>query len=406
MNDAILAVDAGSSSVKFGVFALPAARDGELARLVHGQIEGIGVAPRFSAVGAGGETLAQDDVADVATQFDHQAALSHTLDWLVQHLSGQRLAAVGHRIVHGGSLFAEPVRVTPRVLSQLEALVSLAPLHQPHGIAGIRALAERLPDVPQIACFDTAFHRTQPAVAQLFGLPRELSGDGIRRYGFHGLSYQYIASQLPKYLGTDSDGRVIVAHLGNGASLCALRGRRSVASTMGFTALDGLQMGTRCGGLDPGVVLYLIEEKHMTTVQVAELLYERSGLLGVSGLSSDLRVLLASDKPAAAQAIDLFVYRIVRELGSLAAALGGLDALVFTAGIGENSAHIRQRVCEQLGWLGLKLDRAANEVHGPRIGTADSPVSAWVIATNEEQVIARGALDELLRARASPPSGH
>jgi acetate kinase len=229
-------------------------------------------------------------------------------------------------------------------------------------------------------------------------LPTELSGEGIRRYGFHGLSYQYIASQLPKHLGTDSDGRVIVAHLGNGASLCALRGRRSVASTMGFTALDGLLMGTRCGSLDPGVVLYLIEHKRMAPAQVAELLYERSGLLGVSGLSSELRVLLASDKPAAAQAIDLFVYRIVRELGSLVAALGRLDALVFTAGIGENSAQIRQRVCEQFGWLRLNLDRAANEVHGPRISTADSPVSAWVIATNEEQVIARGALVSLRRA--------
>lgn len=405
MNDAILAVDAGSSSVKFGVFALPASRDGELARLVHGQIEGIGVAPRFSAVGASGETLARDDVARAATPFDHEAALSHILEWLIQRLPGQRLAAVGHRVVHGGSLFAEPVRLTASVLSRLEALVPLAPLHQPNGIAGIRALGARLPDVPQIACFDTAFHRTQPAMAQLFGLPRELSADGIRRYGFHGLSYQYIASQLPTHLGTDSDGRVIVAHLGNGASLCALHGRRSVASTMGFTALDGLLMGTRCGSLDPGVVLYLIEEKRMTTAQVAELLYERSGLLGVSGLSSDLRVLLASERPAAAQAIDLFVYRIVRELGSLVAALGGLDALVFTAGIGENSAQIRQRVCEQFGWLGLNLDRAANEARGPRISTVNSPVSAWVIATNEELVIARGAVDELLRARAGAPSG-
>lgn len=399
MSDVVLVLDAGSSSVKFGVFTVPASRDVELARLVHGRIEGIGVAPRFFAVAAGGERLAQHELANAVAHVDHQAALSHALEWLVPHLSGHRLAAVGHRIVHGGSLFAEPVRVTASVLSQLEALVPLAPLHQPHGIAGIRALAERLPDVPQIACFDTAFHRTQPAVAQLFGLPRELSGDGIRRYGFHGLSYQHIASQLPMYLGAHSDGRVIVAHLGNGASLCALRGRRSVASTMGFTALDGLLMGTRCGSLDPGVVLYLIDAKRMTTAQVAELLYERSGLLGVSGVSSDLRVLLASDKPAAARAIDLFVYRIVRELGSLVAALGGLDALVLTAGIGENSAIIRRRVCNEIGWLGLRLDPAANEANGPRISTADSPVSAWVIATNEELVIAHSVLDELSRQR-------
>jgi len=336
MNDVILAVDAGSSSVKFGVYALPASRDGELARLVHGQIEGIGVAPRFSAVGADGETLARDDVASAAAPFDHEAALSHIL--------------------------------------------APADRHRRHPCAR-RAPARR--------AADRLFRHGVPSNATcrgaaLFGLPTELSGEGIRRYGFHGLSYQYIASQLPKHLGTDSDGRVIVAHLGNGASLCALRGRRSVASTMGFTALDGLLMGTRCGSLDPGVVLYLIEHKRMAPAQVAELLYERSGLLGVSGLSSDLRVLLASDKPAAAQAIDLFVYRIVRELGSLVAALGRLDALVFTAGIGENSAQIRQRVCEQFGWLRLKLDRAANEVHGPRISTADSPVSAWVIATNEE----------------------
>lgn len=401
MNDVILVLDAGSSSVKFGVFAVPASRDGELARLVHGQIEGIGVAPRFSAIGVGGEALAHDEVANAAAQFDHEAALNFILEWLAQRRSGQRLVAVGHRIVHGGSLFAEPVRVTASVLAKLEALVPLAPLHQPHGLAGIRAVAKRLPDVPQIACFDTAFHRTQPAVAQLFGLPRELSEDGIRRYGFHGVSYQSIASQLPRYLGAQSDGRVIVAHLGNGASLCALRGRRSVASTMGFTALDGLLMGTRCGSLDPGVVLYLIEEKRMTAAQVAELLYERSGLLGVSGVSSDLRMLLASDKPAAAQAIDLFVYRILREVGSLAAALGGLDALVFTAGIGENSALVRRRVREQLDWLGLKLDLATNEAHGPRISTADSPVSAWVIATNEEQVIARAAFESLDRGRVS-----
>jgi acetate kinase len=400
MNDVILVLGAGSSSLKFGGFAVPASPDGEPERLVHGQFEGIGVAPRFSAVAVGGETLAHDEVANAAAQFDHEAALNFILEWLAQRRSGQRLVAVGHRIVHGGSLFAEPVRVTASVLAKLEALVPLAPLHQPHGLAGIRAIAKRLPDVPQIACFDTAFHRTQPAVAQLFGLPRELSEDGIRRYGFHGLSYQYIASQLPKYLGAAGDGRVIVAHLGNGASLCALRGRRSVASTMGFTALDGLLMGTRCGNLDPGVVLYLIEEKRMTAAQVAEVLYERSGLLGVSGVSSDLRVLLASDKPAAAQAIELFVYRIVREIGSLAAALGGLDALVFTAGIGENSALIRQRVCQQLGWLGLRLDPAANDAHVPRISAAESPVSAWVIATNEEQVIARAAFDELRRARA------
>ena len=388
MNDVILVLDAGSSSLKFAVYEA-GGRPGQPSRLAHGQVEGLHAKPRFQAFDAGGRALDDVLLPDTGQPTTHDEALGRVLAWLQAHRDGsQRLVAAGHRVVHGGAEFAAPVRIDAAVLARLDALCALAPLHQPPALHAIRALQARLPELPQVACFDTAFHRTQPEVAQAYALPRALSEEGIRRYGFHGLSYQYIAQVLPQCLGDQADGRVVVAHLGNGASMCALHRRRSVASTMGFTALDGLVMGTRCGNLDPGVVLYLIEQKGMSTAQVSELLYKRSGLLGVSGLSADLRELAASAEATAAEAIELFVYRIVRELGSLVAALGGLDALVFTAGIGEHSAEIRRRVCEQSRWLGIELDTEANAGRQTRITRPGSRVSAWVIPTDEESVIA------------------
>jgi acetate kinase len=303
-----------------------------------------------------------------------------------------RIAAVGHRVVHGGEHFAAPVLIDDAILDQLEKLAPLAPLHQPHNIAPIRVISRIAPDIPQVACFDTAFHRTQPPVAQLHALPRDLSATGVKRYGFHGLSYEYIASVLPGIVGDAARGRVVAAHLGNGCSMCAMRDGKSVTTTMGFTALEGLPMGTRSGAIDPGVLLYLLTERGMSVADVSDLLYHRSGLLGVSGVSNDMRKLLASNAREAAEAIELFVYRINRELGSLVAALGGIDALVFTAGIGEHAAPVRARVCESAGWLGIRLDPAANAAGGPRISAADSPVSAWVVPTNEELMIARHTL--------------
>jgi acetate kinase len=299
---------------------------------------------------------------------------------------------VGHRVVHGGERFSAPVLVDAAILDQIEQLVPLAPLHQPHNVAAIRAVGRVRPEVAQVACFDTAFHRTQPPIAQLYALPRDLSAEGIKRYGFHGLSYEHIASVLPGLAGDAARGRVVAAHLGNGCSLCAMRNGASVATTMGFTALDGLPMGTRCGAIDPGVILHLLAERHMSVGEVTDLLYHRSGLLGVSGIGNDMRVLLASPAPEAAEAIDLFVYRIGRELGSLAAALGGLDTLVFTGGIGEHAAPVRARVCEDAAWLGVRLDADANRAHGPRISAANSAVSVWVIPANEEWMIARHTL--------------
>jgi acetate kinase len=303
-------------------------------------------------------------------------------------LSQHRLSAVGHRVVHGGTRFSRPVVVDVRILAELRSLIPLAPLHQPHNLAAIEAVADEAPWLDQVACFDTAFHRTQPAVAQAFALPRRYQDEGLRRYGFHGLSYEYIAATLPHLDARGAGGRTVVAHLGNGASMCALYQGHSVATTMSFTALDGLMMGTRCGEIDPGVLLYLIDRHHMSGADLQRLLYEESGLLGVSGRSSDMRELLASAEPAARDAIDLFVYRASRELGSLAAALGGLDALVFTGGIGENAAAIRARICQEASWLGVKLVGESNARGGPRITTDDSPVAAWVVPTNEELMIA------------------
>jgi acetate kinase len=382
MADAIAVLNAGSSSIKFALFV---DRGGELELEGRGQVEELHTAPRFVARSAAGEVEAEASWNELG----HGAALDHLLPYLQRRLAGHRLLGVGHRVVHGGHAHAAPARVDRDLLDELEALVALAPLHQPHNLAAIHLLRDRRPDLPQIACFDTAFHRTAPDLAQRFALPSELHDAGVRRYGFHGLSYEYVASALPRYDERAARGKTVVLHLGNGASLCAMATSRAVATTMGFTPVDGVPMGTRSGSLDPGVLLYLMDERGMDARAIEKLLYQESGLLGVSGISSDMRVLLVSDDPRAKLAIDLYVYRIGRELGSLAAALQGLDAIVFTAGIGENSAAIRERVCGTAAWLGVDVDETANDRGGPCISRAGSPVSAWVIPTNEELMIAR-----------------
>jgi acetate kinase len=397
MDDYALVLNAGSSSVKFCVYRRPAA---ELWRLeAQGQIEGIGTSPRLSAKDGKGSKIA-DDTLDTSVR-DGRAALAALAGWLRARYGGSRVLAVGHRVVHGGTRFAAPAVVTPTVLDELRQLVPLAPLHQPYNLAAIEAVMERLPGVPQVACFDTSFHRGVTAVAELVPLPAAIRESGVRRYGFHGLSYEYIASVLPTVAPGIADGRVIVAHLGSGASLCALRGRKSVDHTLGFTALDGLCMGTRPGALDPGVVLYLVQGLGLSAKEVEAVLYKQSGLLGISGISNDMRVLLGSEQPAARLAVDYFVYRIAKEIGALTAVLGGIDGLVFTAGIGENAAEIRRRVCEASAWLGIELDEDANARRGPRISREGSRVSAWVIPTNEELMIARhtGTLLGLIEAR-------
>ena len=385
MADAIVVLNAGSSSIKFSLFL---ARGADLELDVRGQIEGIYTAPRFVAKGRDGATRSEKSWSE-GTKLGHDASLRHLLDFLKQELADDRLVGVGHRVVHGALDYREPVRLDATVLAKLEKFIPLAPLHQPHNLAPIRALLGAAPGLPQVACFDTSFHRTNPEIAQRFAIPSELHDAGVRRYGFHGLSYEYIASVLPQHDAAAAAGRAIVLHLGNGASMCAIEGGKSVASTMGFTAVEGLPMGTRTGALDPGVILYLMDERGMDARAVEKLIYNQSGLLGVSGISSDMRTLLASDDPRAKLAIDLYCYRIRREMGSLAAALGGLDALVFTAGIGENSAEIRARVSRDAAWLGVALDSAANAKGGPRISAAGSRVAAWTIPTNEELMIAR-----------------
>jgi acetate kinase len=383
----LLVINAGSSSIKFSVFEV--GERAALALLYRGEVDGLGTRPRFAARDGAGARLADDALAAGAT---HDDALGTILAWIEARTAKAGLIAAGHRVVHGGVRYASPVRVTPEVMQELEKLVPLAPLHQPHNLEPIKALAKRRPALPQVACFDTAFHTTQAPVAQAFALPRALGEAGIKRYGFHGLSYEYIASVLPEHLGNGADGRVVVAHLGAGASMCAMRGRQSVATTMGFTALEGLPMGTRTGTIDPGVILHLMSERGMSLGEVTELLYKKSGLLGLSGVSSDVRDLLASDSPHAAWALGVFVYRVGRELGSLAAALGGLDALVFTAGIGEHAAPIRARICRDAEWLGVTLDDGANQRGGPCISAAGSRATAWVIPTDEELMIARHTL--------------
>jgi acetate kinase len=387
MTEVILVLNAGSSSIKFSMFSADA-RGRDLALRYRGQIENIGSDPRFVVTDADGVCVADERVPRRGAE-DHESVLPVLHAWIEEHADRMRLVAVGHRVVHGGERFAAPVVIEPAIVDELEKLSPLAPLHQPHNLGPIRAIARLAPDLPQVACFDTAFHRTHARVAQLYALPRELSASGIRRYGFHGLSYEYIASVLPGLLRHGETGRVVAAHLGSGCSMCAMRDGTSVATTMGFTAVDGLPMGTRCGAIDPGIVLYLLTERGMTVDEVTDLLYHRSGLLGVSGISNDMRTLLASDAAEAAEAVDLFVYRIGRELGSLTAALGGLDVLVFTGGIGEHAASVRARVCAGAGWLGVRIDPGANRSGGPRISTADSAVSVWVIPADEELMIAR-----------------
>ena len=385
MSDAIAVLNAGSSSVKFSLYAATGA---ELALVARGQAEGLFTSPRFVAKDADGNVIDEKAWGE-GTKLGHEGALDYLVGVLRSRFSGFTLAAVGHRVVHGGPEYSRPTRVDASVVDALEKYVALAPLHQPHNLAPIRLLLARDPKLPQVACFDTAFHRNQPAVAQAFALPRAITDRGVLRYGFHGLSYEYIAQALPAYDARAAAGKVVVLHLGNGASMCAIAGGRSMASTMGFTAADGLPMGTRCGSLDPGVVLYLMDELKMDARAIERLIYQESGLLGVSGISSDMRTLEASAEPSAKAAIDLFAYRIGRELGSLSAALGGLDAIVFTAGIGEHSATLRERVCRDAAWLGIALDAAANGRHANRISTPASRVSAWVIPTNEELMIAR-----------------
>ena len=385
-DDYALVLNAGSSSLKFCVYGRAAAAAWRLD--ARGQIEGIGTAPRLSAKSDAGERLADETLH--ATVRDGASALDALAGWLRARYGGsRRVLGVGHRVVHGGPRFAGPARVTADAMTELRALVPLAPLHQPHNLAAIDAVTERLPGVPQVACFDTAFHRGQAAVAELVPLPADITRTGVQRYGFHGLSYEYIASVLPEVAPEIAGGRVIVAHLGSGASLCALRDGKSVDSSFGFTALDGLCMGTRPGALDPGVVLHLVQGMGLSAREVETLLYKRSGLLGISGISNDMRDLIDNTHPRAQLAVDYFVYRAAREIGGLAACLGGIDGLVFTAGIGENSAEVRRRIGASCEWLGVEIDPARNDGKAPRISTGRSKVSAWVIPTNEELMIAR-----------------
>ncbi len=387
MKQGILTINAGSSSIKFALFPLahPISPEAE----VSGQIDGIGTnATRLVAKNRAGERIADQMIAGEAVS--HTVALDAMLRWFLSAYAGWQIVAVGHRVVHGGERYAQPIQVDDTVLGHLESFIPLAPLHEPHNVAGIRALQALLPDVPQIACFDTAFHRSQPDVAQLFALPRALTAEGIKRYGFHGLSYEFIARALPEH-SHRANGRVIVAHLGNGASMAAMVNRKCVATTLGFSTIDGLMMGTRCGNIDPGVILHLMETKGFSVKDMTRILYKESGLQGVSGISQDMRTLLASDKPEAAEAVELFCYRIARELGSLVAAAGGIDALVFTGGIGEHAAEVRRRVCLQSEWLGLRLNPEANARHDIVISAANSPVDVLVIPTNEEWMMAHHA---------------
>ncbi|PWC32863.1 acetate/propionate family kinase [Azospirillum sp. TSO35-2] len=383
--DACIVINAGSSSLKFSVFL-----DGGKTSpqpLLSGQISGIGTRPVFEARDAArrslGERRWEGDGAP-----DRQGLLRHLLDWLGGQLGDVRLAAAGHRVAHGGTRFAKPVRLMAARVDELDSLIPLAPLHQPHNVAAIRALAALYPDLPQVACFDTAFHQGQPAHAQSFAIPRALTTEGIRRYGFHGLSYEYIATQLPQVDPDLAEARVVVCHLGSGASLCAMRAGRSVDTTMGFTPLDGVPMGTRPGAIDPGVLIYLMREKGYGADELERLLYRESGLLGVSGISNDMRDLLQSDAPEAAEAVELFCHGVAKQAAAMAASMGGIDALVFTAGVGEHSAPVRARIAAKLDWLGIRLDQVSNDAKATRISADDSRIPVFIIPTDEERMIA------------------
>ena len=387
MSRGILTINAGSSSIKFALFPLdhPISPIAE----VSGQIDGIGAEEtKMVAKNRAGERIADQTLS--GERVSHAQAFDALLKWFTATYTGWEIAAVGHRVVHGGERYSQPTVIDAQVLTHLTSFTPLAPLHQPHNVAGIVALQTLLPNVPQVACFDTAFHRSQPQVAQMFGLPRAITAEGVKRYGFHGLSYEFIARALPEH-SSRADGRVVVAHLGNGASMAAMVNRKCVATTLGFSTSDGLVMGTRCGNLDPGVILHLMETKNLSVKDMTRMLYKESGLLGVSGISQDMRTLLSSDKPEAQEAVDLFCYRIARELGSLAAAAGGLDAVVFTGGIGEHAAEVRRRVCLQSEWLGIRLNPEANARHDLHISAGNSSVDVLVIPTNEEWMMAHHA---------------
>lgn len=383
LNKALLVLNSGSSSLKFSVFHAT-----DLGLLVRGQVEGFANSTRFLLRGPAGDVI-EDRMLPDGARFVHTQAMSLIFEYLKVHLEGDRIVGVGHRVVHGGVKYTAPARIDRLLMKELDRLIPLAPLHQPYTLAAIKALEIAEPHLPQVACFDTAFHRTQPHVAQQFGLPRHFTEQGILRYGFHGISYEYVASILPSIDPRAASGRTVVAHLGNGASLCALSAGKSIATTMSFTPVDGLVMGTRVGSLDPGVMLYLMTSHGMDAETLEKLIYHDSGLLGVSGLSSDMRTLLTSTDPRAIEAIELFVYRLVRELGSLAAALGGLDSLVFTGGIGENASLIRSQVCRDAAWLGIRLDEESNKKNWTRLHDQQSQATVWVIATNEELMIAQ-----------------
>jgi acetate kinase len=383
MMNSIAVINAGSSSIKFAIYEASSAQS----CLFRGQVEGIGVYPHFKVVDAAGVVVEE---RSFETQgFDHGAATRQIVTTGRTLLKGGSVIAFGHRVVHGGVKYDAPVRVTEAVLDDLAKLEPLAPLHQPHNLAPIRAILKAAPEVPQIACFDTAFHRSQSNLAQAFALPRRFAEEGVRRYGFHGLSYEFLTSRLKELAPDLADKRIVFAHLGNGASLCAVKEGRSIASTMGFTAVDGLMMGTRCGSVDPGAILYMMQQHGMDAAAIEDLIYKKSGLLGVSGISSDMRALRASSDPAAKEAIALFVYRIVRELGSLVAALGGLEALVFSAGIGEHDPVTRAEVLDDSRWTGAILDPERNNKGEGLISADRSPVPVWVIPTDEERLIAR-----------------
>ena len=390
--EAILSVNLGSSSLKFALYSIHEEQQ-TLDLLCKGKVDGLSQTSKFSATGHRGESL---DTLEIDTKGDLSAILEFVFKWISQRFENIALKGVGHRVVHGGTFYAKAVLIDQTVLTQLDKLSPLAPYHQPQNLLGVRVLQELRPLIPQVACFDTAFHANLPHMETLFALPHSLWDEGVRRYGFHGLSYDYIADQLPSIVGETALGKIIVAHLGHGASLCALKDRQSVATTMGFSALEGLPMGTRCGCIDPGVLLYLAGEKGYSQQQLEDLLYLKSGLLGLSGISDDVRVLLATQEPLAREAIDYFSYQVHREMGSLIAILGGLDAVVFTAGIGENAAQVRAKICEHLSWLGVSLDSQLNgdlQKGVPvQISNSGSPISIWVIPTDEEFIIAKQTL--------------
>ncbi len=382
MPDVILTINAGSSSLKFALHPVAA----PLTPVLRGKITGLKRAPEFS-ISVPMPAPAPVPVLDPSCT--HEDAARILLDWLAEYAQHHKVVAVGHRVVHGGRDFTGPAKITPDVVAQLAALTPLAPLHQPHNLASVRLIADQFPNLPQVACFDTSFHTTQAPLAKLFAIPQELTEAGLVRYGFHGLSYEFIASTLPEHLGDKANGRVIVAHLGNGASLCAMENGESRATTMGFTALDGLVMGRRSGSIDPGVILHLVQQRGMSVPEIEKLLYQQSGLLGVSGISNAMQDLQASDDPRAKLAMDLFCYRAAAEIAALIPAIGGLDALIFTAGIGENSAQTRAGICDRLGWLGITLDASRNGAGDTRINADDARCDVLVIPTNEDAVIAQ-----------------